>query len=399
MKKRTRIDSRGGAALIIALWTIALLSLLVMSFALDALLEGKINVYVKQRRHVDYLTQSGIAIAEVILLDYRNATPKSGGTTTSTGRGTTDTSGAAVAVGIDDDTTDKWLQPKLDLQHGACSVKSYPIDPENPDSGTVSLEISSADVDKWPINAMIKSELSDKIWENILNVIGLPMEYQEEIVDSFYDWLDEDSTVTGRNGAESDYYDSLDVTRALGGRRLKLPRNGPLLAVAELEMIRGIRNQPAIYRGGVLESDKSSRFKQDEVTIRMGLKEFFTIYGDKPVINVNSATVELLMTVPGIDGDQILAGALVEERSSGANMRTAVVEGDAESLLFKDWNDLNNRLPGGIPAEAEQFLVFTPQKYFEIKVTGESGGISHEIKTVAIVENAKVRYLRWREDP
>ena len=63
--------------MIIALWTIALLSLLVMSFALDAMLEGKINVYVRQRRQVDYLTQSGISIAEMLLLTYKNATPAS----------------------------------------------------------------------------------------------------------------------------------------------------------------------------------------------------------------------------------------------------------------------------------------------------------------------------------
>jgi type II secretory pathway component PulK len=373
---------RGGSALIIALWTIALLSMLIMSFALDALLEGKINVYVKQRRHVDYLTQSGIAIAEMLLLDYPSATASSSVSTTGT-------------TAAEDD--DKWLQVKLDLQRGSCKVDHYAIDPDVPENGLLTVEITSADANHWPVNLLTKSDVADQIWESVLNVIGLPMEFQEEVVDSWYDWVDADSTVTGRSGAEDEYYDGLE-NKALNGKRLKMPRNGPIISIAELEMIRGIREHPAIFRGGVLEPDKKSRFKKDEVVIQYGLKAFFDIYGEAVKINVNSAAMEVLMTVPGIDGDVDLAGAIVEERRTGAN-RVVSSAASADSLLFKDWSDLNTRIPGGVPLEAEAYLAYAPQKFFEIKATGESGGISHQIKAVAVVENSKVRYLRWREDP
>ena len=73
---------QGGSALIIALWTIGLLSMLVMSFALDAMLEGRVNTYVRQRRRVDYLTQSGVAIAEMLLLEYPNASSSSAAAST-----------------------------------------------------------------------------------------------------------------------------------------------------------------------------------------------------------------------------------------------------------------------------------------------------------------------------
>ena len=405
---------RGGSALIIAMWTIALLSMLVMSFSLDALLEGKINVYVKQRRHVDYLTQSGTAIAEMLLLDFPNASPSSssaGRSSTSTRgtSGTSSTSASSPASGSDED--DKWLQYKLDLQRGSAKVDKWPIIEDDPESGVVSVEITSADADKWPINLLAKSDIADKLWENILNVIGLPMEYQEEVVDSWYDWIDEDRTVTGRNGAEEEYYDGLDIKGAMKGKRLKMPRNGPVSSVAELKMIRGIREHPAIFDGGVLIPDdgkrkstsrststSKSKKKEDEIIIQPGLKAFFDIYGEAVKINVNSAEMDVLMTVPGIDGDVELAGAIVEERRSGANRLVSSVEPE-ESLLFKDWNDLNGRIPGGVPLEAEQFFTYAPQKYFEIKVTGEAGGITHQIKAVAIVEGDRVRYLRWREDP
>ena len=368
---------KSGSALIIALWTIALLALLVMSFALDAMLEGKINVYVRQRRQVDYLTQSGISIAEMLLLTYKNATPASKSPTTTT---------TAATAGGDED--DKWLQAKLDLQHGSAKVNAYAIEPDKPENGVVTVEITSADANKWPINLLVKGDIADQIWENILNVIGLPMEYQEEVVDSWYDWLDADSTITGRSGAEDEYYNDLDKPYKV--------RNGPISSVAELEMIRGIRDRPAIFNGGILNPEEKN--KKTQVRIQFGLKAFFDIYGETVKINVNSAELEVLLTVPGIDGDSLLANAIIEERRTGAN-RTTSGDASAESLLFKDWNDLNMRIPGGVPSEAEPFLAYAPQKYFEIAVTGEAGGISHQIKAVAIVEGSRVRYLRWREDP
>lgn len=359
----------GGSALIIALWTIGLLSMLVMSFALDAMLEGKINVYVRQRRRVDYLTQSGIAIAEMMLLNYKNAS-----------------STASAATG-NEDNTDKWLQYKLDLQRGSAKIQAYEIEAGKPENGTVSVEITSADANKWPVNKLVKSDASDQIWENILTTIGVPMEYQEEVVDSWYDWRDEDRTVTGRNGAEDEYYDSLDKPYA--------QRNGEIDAVTQLEMIKGIREHPAIYKGGILNPEEKDPKLQ--VRINKGLQAFFDIYGETAKINVNSAEKEVLMTVPGIDGDELLAGAIVEERTTGAN-RASSNDKSTESLLFKDWNDLNARIEG-VPIAAEAYLSYAPEKYFEIKVTGEAGGISHRITAVAIVESDKVRFVRWREDP
>ena len=172
-----------GSALIIALWTIALLAMLVMSFALDAMLEGKVNVYVRQRRQVDYLTQSGISIAEMLLLSYKNASSSS---TSSSAPG------AEGGQGVAEDVDDKWLQAKLDLQHGSAKVDAYAVEPGKPENGLVSVEITSADANKWPINLLVKGDIADRIWENILNAVGLPMEYQEEVVDSWYDWLDAD---------------------------------------------------------------------------------------------------------------------------------------------------------------------------------------------------------------
>jgi len=369
-----RSSQNNGAALIIALWTITLLSMLVMSFALDAMLEGKINVYVRQRRQVDYLTQSGIAIAEMLLLDYKNASSAA--------------SSPSASSLADEENPDKWLQYKLDLQRGSANIQSYAIEEGQPEKGVVTVAITSAEANKWPLNMLAKGDASDQIWENILTVIGLPMEYQEEVVDSWYDWRDEDRTVTGRNGAEDEYYDGLEKPYKT--------RNGEIASVGELEMVKGIREHPAIFNGGILNPEEKDKKSQINI-LHGGVKAFFDIYGETVKINVNSADMEVLKTVPGIDGDEILAGAIVEERTTGANMASS--DGTtSESRLFKDWNDLNTRITG-VPVGAEPYLSYAPEKYFEIKVTGEAGGISHRIMAVAIVESDKVRYLRWREDP
>ncbi|MDD4623479.1 MAG: type II secretion system protein GspK [Kiritimatiellae bacterium] len=366
----------GGSALIIALWTIGLLSMLVMSFALDAMLEGRVHLYVRQRRQVDYLTQSGIVIAEMLLLEYKNASA-------STAEGTSATA---------DEPDDKWLSAKLALQKGNAETGDVVIDEENPDGGVVRVRISTGESSKWPINQLFSTGKGgaqyDKIWENVLTVANVPQEYWEELIDCWNDWVDTDSTVTGRQGAERDHYEALDKPYTA--------RNGPIDTIDELLKVKGFL--PAIIEGGVLNPDEKDAKDRIEI-MHGGLKAFFDIYGETVKINVNSAEKEVLMTIPGIDGDELLAGAIIEERQLGLN-KERTSDNDKESNLFKDWNDLNTRVvEGSIPTEVEQYLTYGPEKYFRVEIEGEAAGIKHVIEAMAIVDSDKVRYVRWREDP
>lgn len=346
--------------------------MLVVSFALDALLEGRVNLYVRQRRQVDYLTHSGIVIAEMLLLEYRNATP----------------------LTTRDETQDKWLAAKLGLQKGSADTGPIAIEEDRPERGTVQVRISTGESSKWPINQLFSTSKSgagdkyDLIWENVLTVANVPQEHWEELIDCWNDWVDEDSTVTGRHGAESDYYESLDEPYTC--------RNGPIDTVDELLKVKGFL--PAIVEGGLLNPDE--RDEKDKTYIEHGgLKSFFDIYGETVKININSAEKEVIMTIPGIDGDELLAGAIIEERESGAN-RLISSDVEIESNLFKDWNDLNTRVvEGSIPTEVEQYLAYGPEKYFKVEIEGEAGGIKHTVEAMAVVQNDKVRYVRWREDP
>jgi general secretion pathway protein K len=394
---------RGGSALIIALWTIALLSTLVMSFALDAMLEGRISTYVRQRRRVDYLTQSGVAIAEMLLEKQQNVS-----------------AGSAA-----DESEDKWKEPALRIKRGQTAVVEQPIG-----DGVVRVEIIPEPA-RWNINVLV-GENYDPVWEQIFTTAGLPQEMFSELIDCWNDWVDEDS-IPLTDGAEDDYYKSLEPPYKA--------RNKQIDTVDELRLVKGF--VPAILDGGVLNPDEKN--KDLQITVK-GVKELFTTYGDGK-INVNAAPMEVLQTIPGVD--EITAGAIIEERegagrsasplrragtgrsagsqessgrgsaassgtarsgssrgtasrdassaASGAAGQSASLGADEEDYSFTSVGDFMARIPGldsGVAA-----FVNVKSSTFRLVIQGEAAGITHTIQAIAEVENSRVRYLRWREDP
>ncbi|MFA7174369.1 MAG: hypothetical protein WC340_13340 [Kiritimatiellia bacterium] len=366
-----RCGVQRGSALIIALWTISLLSILVMSFALDATIEGRISTYVRQRRRVDYLTQSGIAIAEM-LLEKRNSVS---------------------STSLADENEDRWKAPALRLKRGQSAV----ID-ETIEDGVVHVEIIPEEA-RWNINLLVGSKY-DEVWEQIFTNAGIPQEYFSRLIECWHDWVDEDS-IPGRDGAEDDYYATLDPPYKA--------RNRQIDTVDELLLIKNFNN--AILNGGILNPEEESKELQIHVK---GIKELFTTYGDGK-INVNSAPMEVLMTVPKID--EITAGAIIEEREGlNAGLSTlgrsslgrsavttrrssggAAVGEEEEDYSFKSPGDFMSRIPG-LETDVSQY-VDTQAKTFRLVIEGRAAGVTHKIQAIAEFDGKTVRYLQWREDP
>ena len=365
-----RKNPQRGSALIVALWTIVLMSVLVASFTLDAMLEAKIGVYVRQRRHVNYLTQSGVAIAEMLLVKQQKVSPTS--------------------LATDDE--DRWKEPALRIKRGQTTVIDEPIG-----EGVVRVEIIPEQA-RWNINQLCNEARNgipyDSVWEQIFTMANIPAEYFEELIDCWDDWTDADSAVQGRYGAEDEYYKSLDPPYTA--------RNGPVDTIDELRLVKGF--VPAILDGGVLNPDAK---KEQQITVR-GIKELFTTYGDGK-INVNAAPMEVLMTIPGVD--DITAGAIIEERegaggsgtlsgvrsTTGMARAATMASGQEEDYSFKTVADFMGRIPG-IASEVEQYVTVNSAT-FRVNIRGEASGISHTIQAIVELEGDKVRYLRWREDP
>jgi type II secretory pathway component PulK len=404
-----------GSALVGAIWILAVLSVLIATYAVDAQLQTRINLYLQERVRVDHLTDAGIAIAEVIMLDYKNVT-------------------------VDEETNyeekledDRWYMEKVDLKDNReCSTGAVPVDALNPEGGTVTVKIKPIEA-KWNINNLYAGGDANfaKIWEAILAACSVPEEYWDGIVDSWCDWRDSDGTMTGEGGAESDFYksayedfiDGKDVEK--NANYLPASRDGELVDLDDLIHLKGFNeyedepiNPHAILDGGILNPTAD---KEDQIEIK-GIRKYFTVFGSGK-INANIADADILVTVPGIwqpsatgsssfseqdvSNATDIASAIVEIRQTG-NQRENLAGGkmDDDVGTFKDWNDLQSRVQdaigggsGYIQQEAQQYLSYAPEMFFEVTITGASLGITHTVKAVAIVQDSKVRYLRWQEDP
>lgn len=117
---------RKGSALLMALWTIMVLSVIVVSFSFEAHLQGGINVYVQNKNRVKRLVESGRILGEVIILGYKDAK-----------QWTEDEDEKEL---LEDD---RWYKEKQELKYKSkCFVGPILLDEEDSSSGTVEVEIS-----------------------------------------------------------------------------------------------------------------------------------------------------------------------------------------------------------------------------------------------------------------
>ena len=419
-----------GSALVSVIWTLAVLSILIASYAMDAHLQTRINLYLRERVHVDHLTDAGIAIAEVILLDYQNVTVPTEGA-----------DGNSSESDIEEKLEkDRWYLEKVALKDNReCDTGAIPVDALDRENGTVTVKIKPIE-SKWNINRLYAGGDAnyDKIWEAILVASGIPADEEElieSIVASWCDWRDEDDNNTGEYGAETDFYSQAyeDYQRNMDrpdSKEVQLyknyrakSRNGEITDLDELKCLRGFNefdDEPisadALLDGGILNPDEK---EEDQIRVT-GIRKYFTIFGSGK-INVNIADKDTLATVPGIyqsDGSHDeeavtnaadLAEAIVQCRQMGEGeiVRDKSASASDATGSYSDWSDLQSRVQEAVHTgtgeylqqEAEQFLSYAPEQYFEVTITGTAMGISHSIKATVLVQDSKVRYIRWQEDP
>ena len=341
-------SNRRGSGLIVAIWTIALLSILVVSFAFDAHLETKVLAVTRKRHQAQYLAMSGITIAEM-LMDKQ-----------------TKVSGGEAPEAVADD---RWYQPALQLKRGK------PISGlvEKLGEGYIRL-----DLEPEPGRRNV-NKLTDEDWERILRVGGVPEELWPTLIDSFNDWIDKDD-LPRQNGAETDdYYATLTPPYRA--------RNGPVDTVRELLLVKGFRE--AILSGGVLNPDDPPEHRK----VLSGIQDMLTTYGDGKV-NVNAAGLRVLMTLPGVD--DLVAHAIIEERE-----RPAATDGASNGMPdtgFKSVKEFMARIPGIDPTVAG--VAGTQSSVFRVTSIGQVGRVTRRIWAIVEWDSArkKLKILQWREE-
>lgn len=407
---------RRASALLMALWVIAVLSVMVLSFATEARYQAGINVYVRERNRVNRLIDAGQILGEVVLLGFQDV------------REWTDNENH-------DDLfeEDRWYREKRALKSDSkCTIGPILLDEENPDSGTVTVEISEANA--GAMNGINLNELysgGDKNWalrwQMILRSTGVPEDARTEkegtinlwnrLVASWNDWRDEDDLVsrspledgTDEDGAEDTWYEEEDEDDDIDEEDRRRPRNGSVPTVEELAYIRGFRDFPAVLTGGLLYPDE----KESPENPRMkGLVSIFGVSGTSKV-NVNNCTVEQLMTIPGIfDEEEADEDGDMEESREAAQaiIDTLKIQPDYDVdeergwWPYKDWQDLRSRVEDEFDVElgeeAGEYLIYAPEatSVFKMKITGESMGMKREVNCECYVKDKKIRYIKWQEN-
>ena len=411
VKRTSKNSKRQGFALIAVIWTLAVLSLLVCSFTLDAYMEGKAAIYVRNRHQATALLDSGVVLAEMLMERQEKV------------------SGEETEEEV---SKDRWIAPAIRLKRGQrveVSQRLYrdeqgqlQFDIDN----VLAEEASEPDAEifiaiepepaRWNLNKLARAGFGDNadlIWSRILTVAGVPDEDQSELVDSFYDWVDDDSITVSSEGAESDYYEALTPPYTC--------KNGPLDTVGELAYIKGFnRNGGVLLKGGVWNPEDH----EDRQISVSGIEHLFSLYGSGK-INVNAASREVLLTVPCLeDADGLIVDTILEEREglnadspdasarvrqnnrgSTASLGTPAIE----DYHFTDLSDFLARIPGISQEEANTYLTVDCSVY-KLELEGRVGRVRR--RATAVVQKgsgdsksgtssgskSNLVILRWQEE-
>ena len=432
--------ARAGSALLMALWIIAVLAIMVLSFSFEAHQQAGINVYVRERNRVNRLVEPGRILGETILLGY----------------------GDAKEWSEDEDPTDldeedRWYKEKRDLKfRTCCKIGPILMDEDDPDSGTVTVEIELANSgasNGINVNELFSGGDQNYLlrWQMILRNAGIAEELEVEVKDAdgrgskrhnlmnhliacWNDWRDEDDNVSAGpitndsdirsesdDGAESKWYEEYDETmekeargreeREAAKEDRRRPRNGSIPDIKELGYIRGFRDFPAILTGGLLHPDED---ESEENPRLKGIVDLLGTTGSSKITITPTTTIDQLMTIPGIfpEGDDdddredsmLLAQAILDALK--VKPEDYDVDETRDWWPYKDWGDLTQRVADvadtniQIGDEAQQYIEFQPSdtSVFKMKISCESMGMTREVNCKCYVKDKKVRYIEWRED-
>ena len=427
-----------GSVLVMALWIIAVLSVVALSFAFEARQQAGINVYVRERNRVNRLIEPGRILGEVVMLGFSEAKEWS-----------------EDEKHEDLFEEDRWYREKRALKYDTkCTIGPILLDEEDPDSGVVTVEIELAN--SGAENGININELyaggDQKYalrWQMILRNAGIDEELEVDapeadgsstkrhnlmnlLVASWNDWRDDDDSVSRGpfsendpeedDGAEAKWYEEADEAAEKSARSKEArnvlaedkrrPRNGSIPDIKELGYVRGFRDFPAVLTGGLLHPDEDE--SEDNPRLKGIVSVFGTSGSAKIVINPQT-TVDQLMTIPGIFQD---TGRVDEDREDGQELAQCVldtlrvkpedydVDETRDWWPYKDWSDLRTRVEDAytgsakLDDEAAEYIEWQPSEtsVFKMKITGESMGMKREANCKCYVKDKKVRYLEWRED-
>lgn len=332
---------QNGAALVVALWTVLILSLLIGGLAYEMHVEAGITSHARKRMKAQVAARGGVEYAKFLL-----------------------------AKSFESNAFEEGEQEKEDLRILAKNLgRGIGV------AGTaVAMGDSKAVVDILPeAGRRNVNKLADEDWEELLDLAGVPEEKWPDLIDCFMDWTDPGDEHR-LNGAEEDdaYYKDQGYK----------PKNAPLDTVDELMLIKGFT--PAIVYGGPPPDPKSEPLR--------GIAHLLTTFGDGKV-NVNTASREVLLTLTAANGkmmDDWVVDDILKYRLGDDGLPNTKDDG------FDSVQDAIGK--SGMDASLADKISVADRQFVRVVSIGENNGVESGVWAVFEVGEKKVTPIYWREE-
>jgi len=329
--KATPRHNSDGIALIMVMCAIFVLSALAAGFVLSMKVETRLAQNAYSEQQLLWLGRSGVELARYVLMQHPQGEPF-------------------------DSLNQKWAGGSGSLAESNSVLSSLSLDNYPVGDGTVSIKI--IDLER---KVNINTANSQMILQ-ALTLMGVDANDISVVSDSILDWINPAGPPRVA-GAESDYYQGLAVPY--------YAKNAPIDDLSELLLVKGVT--PEIYWGSNATNHTPSVFQHklglgtapgQTPDYPFGLVEIFTPFSSGK-INVNTADVNVLQMIPGVDA--AMADAIVKQRAGPDG-----VDGTEDDIPFSNPGQLGGF--GIKDASACDTRSFT----FEVHVTAQIGDYKRE---------------------
>ena len=324
--KATPRHNSDGIALIMVMCAIFVLSALAAGFVLSMKVETRLAQNANSEQQLLWLGRSGVELARYVLMQHPQGEPF-------------------------DSLNQKWAGGSGSLAESNSVLSSLSLDNYPVGDGTVSIKI--IDLER---KVNINTANSQMILQ-ALTLMGVDANDISVVSDSILDWISPAGPPRVA-GAESDYYQGLAVPY--------YAKNAPIDDLSELLLVKGVT--PEMYWGSNATNHTPSVFQHklglgtapgQTPDYPFGLVEIFTPFSSGK-INVNTADVNVLQMIPGVDA--AMADAIVKQRAGPDG-----VDGTEDDIPFSNPGQL-----GGFGIK-DTSACDTRSFTFEVHVTAQIG--------------------------
>jgi len=227
---------------------------------------------------------------------------------------------------------------------------------------------------------------NSELLRQVLTVMGADAGDISVVSDSILDWIDADDS-TRPAGAESDYYQGLTPPY--------YAKNAPMDDLSELMLVKGINLD--MYKGTGAANDQGATFQHQQLgfghapgeapSYAFGLADVFTPFSSGK-ININTADLNVLQLIPGMDTDS--AQAIMKFRAGPDG-----VEGTGDDTPFVS---VAQAAGAGVSPQAAQQLAqyaTTKSTTFEVHVTAHIADQTREFVAVLFRHGPNVDTVRF----